>query len=637
MRLRAGTLALVAFAAFAACGPLEPFPQRVQPSNRCDESACALYEPYNRRFAQAACEDGACRVTASIDSTVYAISLPRTSYFAPGVTFLLYEKDVRHLSAPCALAAPCISLPLALRAECQYVPGGAVLGNVIKADLGNGFLPTALPISAAYFPLVRLRDGRYAEAASLGMGAPPIVADKVTLSRGIGAVGPFGGASPGFLATLAPGSYARTLLPEPAFEVFPPDTRGPDRAFKVSQGGSLFERVSVDEVDVAPTVGGEFAIPEFTLLREGVPFDGWSAHLRGVATGRRISSRARLSGREVRLRFYAHRLPLNGDALSEAELVVTPDRPELPSLVVFKQAGQPFDRVEYPAIPIPARVSGRIRHDGQDVMADVMIRSTRVYISDPELGFSQSLTWSTTLSTDLTGRFETTLPRGEYTLTIVPRTSGLAITEAPMVVDLTNDVQAGRSFTVGAGLAVSGRVRITDGRDLGGADVELLPAASLRHPDRPPLLIPPRAVRGQTSSDGTFALLAGPGSYDLVIRPVAGSKLPWIVRTDVLVSANDPSRSGIELSVPAPIDLSFALRDPAGNPIPLAWVRVYAPADGGIVPIEIARGLTDTEGLVELLGAGSPTSGRAIPTLITTDPHPVISGDVRTQPDAGRF
>jgi hypothetical protein len=634
MSMRTGVLTL---SLFAACGPLEPFPLRAQPINQCDESACSLYEPYNRRFAAAACEEGECRVTAAIDRTIYAISVPQTSYFAPGVTFLLYEKDVRNLSAPCALAVPCISLPLALHAEGQYVPGGAVVGSAIKADLGNGFLATALPVSAAYFPLVQLRDGRYADAASLGMGALPIVADKVSFPPGVGAAGPFGGASPGFRATLAPGSYARTLLPEPAFDVFPPDTRGAERAIKVGQGGSLFERVSVDQVDLAPTVLGEFAIPEFTLLREDAPFDGWSAHLREVTTGRRISSRAHLNGRELRVRFHSHRLPLDGDALSNAELVVTPDRSELPTLVVFKQAGQPFDRVEYPALPSPARVSGRIRHDGLDVEADVIIRSTRVYISDPELGFSQSLGWSTTLSTDPSGRFETTLPRGEYALTIIPRASVLAITEASMVVDLANDVQAGRSFTVMPGLSVGGRIRVADGRSLGGAEVELLPAGSLRHPDRSALSIPPRATRGQTSSDGTFALFAGPGTYDLVVRPAAGSKLPWVVRTDVVVSASDLTREAFELSVPAPIVLSFALRDPAGNPIPRAWVRCYAPADGGIVPIEIARGLTDSDGIVELLGAGSPTSGRAPQTLVNTGPHPAISSDVRPQGDAGRL
>ena len=612
-------------AAFAACGPLEAFPKLVQPKNQCDESACALYASYDSRYAQAACDDGACRVTATIDDLIYAVSLPRTSYFAPGATFLLSERAVRLGSVPCALAVPCMPLPLTLRAEGQYVPTNALIGGILKTDLGNGLQATSLPVSATYFPLVKLRDGRLVDAAALGIGAPPIVADKVTFAKALAGPGPFDGESAGFVATLTPGFYGRSLMPEAAFDIFPPDTRGADRAVAVEQGGSLFERVTVDDVDLTPSIGGDLSVPEFAISRDEGSLDGWSAYLREATTGRRISSRAELRGQQLPVRFFTHRLPADKDALSHAELVVTPSNPELPTLVVFKQAGQPFDRVEYPAIPKPARVSGRILHDGSPVVADVVIRSARVYISDPELEFSQSLTWSTTLSTDRDGLFATTLPRGEYALTLVPRSPVLAMTETTMLVDLVNDVQAGKSFVVGPGLSVRGLARVADGRALAGAEVELLPAAANRDINHAPPLVTQRAARATTSSEGTFELIADAGTYDLVVRPANGSGLPWVVRADVLISGTDHTREGIEIAVPAPIHFSMALRDPAGNPIPWAWVRVYAPADGALVPIEIGRGLSDTNGVVELLGAGAPHSGKATRTYIDTAPKPALT------------
>ncbi len=626
---------LVAFAAFAACGPLEPFPKLVQPINRCSESECSLYATYDSRYAQAACVEGACRVTATIDDLVYAVSLPRTSYFAPGVTFLLSERAVRLGSVPCGLAVPCFPLPLALRAEGQYVPGSTLVGSILRTDLGNGLATTSLPVSATYFPFVQLRDGRLADAAALGIGAPQIVANKVTFEKTLAGPGPFGGQSPGFLATLAPGFYGRSIVPEDAFDVFPPDTRGTDRALTIEQGGAFFERVALDEVDLTPSVGGDLAAPEFTILREGGNLDGWSTYLRETTTGRRISSRARLAGQQLRVRFLAHRSPADKDALSHAELVVIPTNPELPTLVVFKQAGQPFDRVEYPAIPKPARVSGRVLYEGSPVVADVVIRSERVYISDPELEFSQSLSWSTTLSTDRDGLFATTLPRGEYKLTLVPRAPGLATTQTTMLVDLVNEVQAGKSFTVGSGLTVRGVARVSDGRALAGAEIEFVAAAASRDLNHAPPLVTLRAARTTTSSDGTFELVADAGTYDLVVRPASGSGLPWIVRSDVEISVADRKREAIEVSVPAPIQLSMALRDPAGNPIPWAWVRVYAPADGAVVPIEIARGLSDTNGVVVLLGAGAPHSGKPTQTYINAAPTPPISSSVHPQADAG--
>jgi hypothetical protein len=128
----------------------------------------------------------------------------------------------------------------------------------------------------------------------------------------------------------------------------------------------------------------------------------------------------------------------------------------------------------------------------------------------------------------------------------------------------------------------------------------------------------PRPVTVTTAANGTFSVNVDPCnfaplcSYDVTVRPVDGTGLPWIVFPDIQVSTTTPAPC-LELSVPAPARLALTIHDPRNIPIADAVIRAYAftactppsgqttcaPPDLGPA-IQIGEALTDGTGAFEM-------------------------------------
>jgi hypothetical protein len=91
------------------------------------------------------------------------------------------------------------------------------------------------------------------------------------------------------------------------------------------------------------------------------------------------------------------------------------------------------------------------------------------------------------------------------------------------------------------------------------------------------------------------------GMYVLRVRPLDGTRLPWVWQVIVV----GPALAALPpLRVPAPVYAGLTLHDPQDNPIVSAIVRVFqmAPAQGAasgskpLPAIEIGRSFTDAYG-----------------------------------------
>jgi hypothetical protein len=147
---------------------------------------------------------------------------------------------------------------------------------------------------------------------------------------------------------------------------------------------------------------------------------------------------------------------------------------------------------------------------------------------------------------------------------------------------------------------------IADGRALANATVDLTPAASLLASLPLPVaqVDGPRPFEVTTAADGSFSASVDPGMYDVTVRPVDGTRFPWIVSP-----AHTFSKSNTKLDrlfIPAPVPLSLTLHDPLADlPIAQAVVSAYAftscsPAPCNGVALQIGQGFTDGNGSFQM-------------------------------------
>ena len=198
------------------------------------------------------------------------------------------------------------------------------------------------------------------------------------------------------------------------------------------------------------------------------------------------------------------------------------------------------------------------------------------------------------------------LPRGEYDVVVSPRDPAFAKRAFQLIVDVDNDPQDGKNLPVDRKHVLRGIALVSDGRPLASAEVEASPATSLStgNSGNAPLSHAPRRATTITDTAGNFTLNLDPGTYDITVRPAAGSRLPWVVSPSRVVGTVDARLDPIE--VPAPIPAGLLLVDPSTNPIVGAVVRAFALPTGGTAFVEIGRAMTDAAGRYEMPLAGAP-------------------------------
>ena len=610
-----------------ACEPISSAPPPIAPYNTCPAHPCSAYAPYQTGIVPAQCDPtrGACLVPANLAYTL-VVALPETSFFAPGRSIAVSSTSLfsgadaicPRLADPAnGLPFPCARLPDIGNVTGIYVVEAAQTDTTLGVgfNLGNGSNQTVLPVDVTYRPLWPApTDGTLTDPVSIGLPLLPTLAQYIVGPYVL--PGPDNSPAMQFQAALPQGTYERTVAPQAPFDTaFPPDVA------TVTVTSGTTDQPDLMNLDTTSPSGGRGQFPMFNICREdGQLMDGATVFLRDQTTLRTVSSVTTLGSANVGTAspgtlctnpavtytvhlFTNHHPPAPAnDALDNTELVVVPSAAAQPTMVIPRLGLDSLEQ-QYPAIPAPVQVSGTVTStDGTTPLsAGVTLTSTKIFTADSKM-FSTNLVYGASFQSGQDGSFSVSLPPGDYSVIVTPDAVGFAKTliSAPLEVNATFPQQAGKSLAVEQKRVVTGSAQVSDGRPLAGAEVDALAAAGQLATT--PAAALPRQATTVTDANGNFTLLLDGGQYDIVVRPANGSRLPWVVSPSRQVGETGVVLSA--LSVPAPIDASLVLMDPASNRIPYALVRAFAQA--GTAYVEIGRAYTDQNGAFEMYLAGAP-------------------------------
>jgi hypothetical protein len=590
--------------------------------------------------AAASCTaSGVCATPGPQAGLLLVVSLPQDSFYAPGLQFVV---PIEHLGdAPTAMCAwpACGHLP-----KFGSVTGGYLMSahdqsatslGGVGFYLGNqdAFGDTIAAWLPSHVTYQLVADPWNDDVVALGLPVEPLQAAQ-TAAAPPPYFGPYGGSGITFQASLAPGTYARTIMPDVPYDaVFGPQVRsdvvvtgGVAGAFEPVTPG---EEVKVEGFDVTSEITSAVSLPSFDIQGMNGPLDGWTAFLRDQTTKQAVSNVRTLSGTlasNVQLvTNHATLDPMTGlptDALLNTELVVAPpDGVALPTMVV-QPLGKQLPMVEtYPPLPAPTTVTGSVvGPHGTPVSADLVFEA---FAFTDERGIPDDFPFefvgrasARPSATAAASTFALQLPLGSYRVDVRPLDGSAAITVGEV------DVVAGAApitFTLPAQATVHGTATLSDERSLGGAIVEVIaqscaiPAVladagsgGLTKASAETPWCMPRPAQTVAASDGSFAFSLDDGGYLLRVRPADGTYLPWFT-TGLDVTGGSAPR--VQVTVPAPFHLGFTLFDVSDKPVINAVVQAFAPPalQGQAIAarvagqaVEIGQTLTAVDGTCDL-------------------------------------
>jgi hypothetical protein len=606
-----------------SCGPVAPPPPSAIPSNSCPPDSCASY-PLVAGQPASCNSNGQCTYSSLIDFTL-VISLPITSFSAPGVSFAIPNFITSYVADKTKLCGP----------SCAFVPAPTAQAGELNVDGTTQICArrpndggAILPADVEFFPLWSLSATSVTVPAST-VGLPLLNVAMRTEASDFGGSGPSGTPATEWKGLLAPGRYEEDIVPV--------DPNYPPKRFAASvQSSAAFQAVPISadpgECEPSPPPFNT----SFNVVQGTASLEGFTVYVRDPTTLRRISSLATLTdaaGGAITI-LTSGVLTSAGEWPSGSELVVAaPDGVALPTYADTIAPVASLGQVTFPSLPTPVTVSGFVQGpDGASIDADLLIDSTPpssqttaggilictdANCTSTESGATQRpLSYSTTAHATATAGYSVALPPGEYDIAIIP-----AIASGPGIASVSQKVQpalqgvppvaAGRTLVAGALASMVGTVKLADGRLLVGASVEAHAALALETTLDPILNRTdprrwPREASAVTDVAGTFSLSVDPGLYDIVVRPVDGTGFPWVtLRSQIVGAGGTLSFSGptSEIVVPAPVFIDMTLNDSVGA-VAGAVVRAYFPLTQmsvtpvGAPPPEVELGawLTDANG-----------------------------------------
>jgi len=589
---RGRSAAIAAALVFAACSGAVDAPPSAIPVNDCTSRDCSAY----RQPTTAVCQSGFCALHVTLEYSL-VVSGPDTTAI-PGTTVAFTPRtDQQRPVARCAGAPRCGSIP-----GLSLVSGSLAATESQEAAVGRSLhgVPgqkTSIPAHVEYRPLAPARSGDDAKgivlAADVALPLPSlfgraIVGDDFPSTAG-SPPGPGGTPPIGWVVSLQPGLYLRYVTPDPPFDdAFPPSTRSL-QIFPSQFGTDHYVYDHIDPVSDDQT---------FDVASDGPSLAGWTAALYDRPSQRRVSAIRTLAGPETVL-LYTSR-----DASeTKIELVLAPPRGVVAPELGFPKAPVIPRSITYPRVEPARHVSGRVlTTTGEAVAAELIFRSTEPLASSIP---NTPIRYRATAFADASGDFSVDLFEGVYEVAVVPLGHAeVATTLVPRFEVSGESVQGGKSVSVAPQSQITGLVVLADDRPLVGADVVATPTPTPFDPDHP-LARVARVARTTTGPGGTYRLPVDPGYYDVTIKPLPGSRFPWVVATSIpgskvpIVIAGDAVDLG-KITVPLPVDEGGTLFDPSGSrPLQGARVRAYYTIPSRN-PLEIGEATTDANGKYEL-------------------------------------
>jgi len=649
-----------------ACSSSVPIASPVSTSNACTSSAdCAAYH----QDGNPTCLDGACiafadrKDLARFRSAPYAasspltlvVSVPDTESFGFGSSVVVTGSEIGFAgpgSDPCVgdLASnTCVGISGTFLESGAYETDPLTaqqLGRTLNPGLG---FHTSLP-SHTTFRLLTSDTTSLTTRAATGLPVLPIygtVGNHFSSALSVSPIGPGLTAPITWLVNLQPGRYQREVTVDPPFnDAFPPW-----RDVLTIQD----DQPSPDELLLtAPSSGGTPVDPKanrtYIVSSAAVDLTGWSTFLRDTASGRTVSSTTIFSPSLASAAAHGHVVTSGGDVPGVAivlntvtpvlasipmptdqtgtELVISPpDGVVYPTLVYPALAGKIAQDQAYPSPPSPAVVQGVVNYVSSANATTTPVSAWVDFVSVQGAGvLSQGgnsnvdLRYRTSVHTATNGSYSVRLPRGPYNVVVTPDpTTPYAVlfqtsknAKALIVADDTigtsdGALQSGKGFSLSLLTPLAGHVTLTDGRPLGGIEVEARP--SFANYDRTyvpteldAIMPAERGASTFTDGDGFYSLSVDPGIYDIFAKAPASSGFAWGVTTAHAV-AEQPVV--VDLQVPVPLDASMRIYQTTTSTLAGALVRAYVAAGpaGPASPaaqIQIGEGVTDSNGLLTL-------------------------------------
>jgi hypothetical protein len=617
-------LAPAGLGAAIACGPIRTLGGSSASGNACPEAPCGSYVQAN----DVLCIGGICLIDPAqgppTSDLVAVVSVPEDAYLAPGRTFAMpYDSLATGVGArSTSTQTGPAELPSVATVAGLYAVTPR-LAQTVNWDLGTAGNTTALPFHATFRLLWPDGSSVGPEADLLGLPVLPVQADSV---QSLGFLqGPGGGPETEFQTYLQPGTYERTMTPDPPFD----QAFGPVTQVVTLSSGSSVDQGTIESYD---TTGGQ-NLPTFSITRSAGTLDGWTAYLRDAQNNRIVSSRAPLSGTTtsnviLAVKRSADPSQPDPDALSGTDLVVAPPASALQPTGVFNLFNT-LTPILYPTLPAPVTVEGRVTGPtGSPVPAVLVFEAVSITaLSTPDqmpyqntMNFEFALPVNTTMNPS-TGdsTYSATLPSGVYRIDVRPDSpatdepiatpdAGTAGSAALLVASSSLLQAQELDFALPPRQPARGVARVADGRTLSGAAVDAIPlrcmdsSVSAMTTTSPSPWCLPRATQTTTLADGSFSLGLDPGYFTLRVRPADGTRLPWFIVPQSIVADGTDSISLAPVFVPAPMSVGLAIADPAGNPIAGALIRIFrlpAAAPGGPAT-ELGEAVTGTDGVFDL-------------------------------------
>lgn len=602
--------AVLALGVAAACTPIEPVPLSNAPLNRCPCANGSTCDSATNR----------CRVQTPGNFPgvpfFLVVQVPNTSVYGAGDTFVLYgdRSGTPAFTRKAQITDPVSNLTFTTQCRgprCVALGGMSVVTNLYRVAASQSLrvrYPLAdqqlIPARVEYELVANTTD---ATAVRVLPGLP--VESRFVAPR----LGPAGAQAS---AALPSGSYRRVMYPQPPFDaLFPPISQvislnpAPPRQanFSTTVDPFVLDDATLDPVDTRTV----------TVTRaDGL--EGWQVWVADRVTKRRISTLRTLSGasQTLTLDTAGERRTPNGGLGDDVEVVVAPPAGYIgvPRFINPVNGGD-LGTIRYPFVYPPASVSGVVAETdngegGRPLGYPAVITFESVTISTPREAseFSPLLRYSTTVSTDDSGRFATVLPPGTYNATVEPLL-GTGFATSREVVIVVNGVKNAFTLRPSKRTVARGRVVLGDGRPL-------VEGTILATPQTPSSGGPkPRPNQTRTDLEGRYSLELDQGPYVITAIPKAGTGFP---RVAVRAPQIPPEELDLaDITVPAPVVMSFQLRDGGQNEntVANALVRIFTVpgvtdtpdlATTTAEPVEIGNGRTDANGQVEILLAPSP-------------------------------
>ncbi|MEO8905611.1 MAG: hypothetical protein ABI488_24010 [Polyangiaceae bacterium] len=315
-----------------------------------------------------------------------------------------------------------------------------------------------------------------------------------------------------------------------------------------------------------------------------------------------------------------------------------------PTILLARKAIALFDPTrgtlsEFTSLPTPVHVHGQVTAlaTPRPVAATVTLVATKITGIEP--GVLASFVRTVSVADD--GQLDVDLVPGTYRVLASPTVTLSAqegSSEAPLsqvttewLVPSSPPTQAGKVIELSQALLVSGEARDSNGAPVATALVEAVASTAalqhdVLHEALGEIMAVPRASTGTVMANGSFNLLADLGTFDVSVRPQAGTGFAWSVVPAVGVGTTPETSAGVNLASllsPLPVQYGGTVTVPGATAdsavgIPGALIRAYAytvagkytsdPAKADSV-VQIAETRADDTGGFKLLIPASLNDG----------------------------